>query len=450
VDQRFEDIKNVLKALNSGDLSSRVKVSGDDEAAQIGHAVNHLAETISQNNKETDILFGIAERINSAKVLEEVVDYAYASLRSVIPYDRIGFSLLEKEGQMLRARYSRADDVEIHLKDGYGAKMEGSSLQEILQTGQPRILNDLDAYLQGHPDSESTKLIRQEGIQSSLTCPLIASGQPIGFIFFSSRQKNTYQNVHVELFQLIAGQLSHIAEKSRLYERLIELNDLKNKFLGIAAHDLRSPLTVVKGNLDLWVDDLLGPITPRQRESAVKMQEYCEAMLALINDLLDVSAIESGVIELNKQRVDLSGFLQKAYGFNSLLAQAKNIEMVLDLPETLPEVDLDPERITQVLNNLLANAIKFSPEKTKVTLSAAVKDSEVEISVRDQGQGIPQEEQKKLFQFFGKTKVKPTAGEKSTGLGLAIVKRMVEAHGGSVGVSSQPGDGATFFFTLPL
>jgi len=397
VDQRFEDIKNVLKALNSGDLSARVKVSGDDDIAQVAQAVNTLADTISHNSKETNILFGIAERINSAKVLEEVVDHTYSSLRSVIPYDRIGFSLLEEEGQMLRARYSRADDVEIHLKDGYGAKMEGSSLQEILRTGQPRIINDLEAYFQQHPDSESTKLILREGIQSSLTCPLIASGQAIGFLFFSSRQKNTYQDIHVELFQRISGQLSHIAEKSRLYERLIELNDLKNKFLGIAAHDLRNPLTIVRGNLDLLADGLRGPISPGQGKSISKMQEYCEAMLALINDLQDVSAIESGVIELKKQKVDLGGFLQKAYGFNSLLAQVKDIDMVLDLPDRLGEAELDPERINQVLNNLLSNAIKFSPPHTQVVLSAALKGDEVEISVRDQGQGIPNEEQKNFF-----------------------------------------------------
>jgi len=131
--------------------------------------------------------------------------------------------------------------------------MEGSSLQKIIETGAPRILNDLSAYLLNHPESESTRRIVADGVRSSLTCPLVSQGKPIGFIFFSSESPNTFNETHVGFFMKIANKLAMIVEKGRLYQQLKELNDTKNRFLGIAAHDLRSPLAAVKGFLNLFL-----------------------------------------------------------------------------------------------------------------------------------------------------------------------------------------------------
>ena len=238
--------------------------------------------------------------------------------------------------------------------------LAGSSLAEVIASGRPRILNDLAAYLRRNPQSASTALIVEEGMAASLTCPLISRGRPFGVIFFSSRQPGAYLDEHVAVFMLIARQLAVIAEKSRLYQRLLELDDLKNKFLGIAAHDLRSPLTVIKGNLDLIDDGLLGPRTEQQHGAIVQMQRYCQSMLTLINDFLSVSAIESGNLQLRVEEVALGDFLFEVMSFHRLLAQSKQIELRLEAPADLPVVCLDPERIRQVLNNLLGNAMKFS------------------------------------------------------------------------------------------
>jgi len=155
-------------------------------------------------------------------------------------------------------------------------------------------------------------------------------------------------------------------------------------------------------------------------------------------------------LELKPQRIDLSQYLQKAVELRRPLAKAKSISLQLELPPELPEVSMDPQRIEQVLDNLVANAIKFSFADTQIILSARKTGNFVSIEVKDQGQGIPQKDLPKLFSDFGKTSVKPTSGEKSTGLGLAIVKRIVEAHKGRVGVESETGKGSTFYFTLPV
>jgi signal transduction histidine kinase len=275
-------------------------------------------------------------------------------------------------------------------------------------------------------------------------------GKPIGFMFFSSTQPDTYRDAHVELYLQIAGQLAVIVEKSRLYQQLVELDQLKNKFLGIAAHDLRSPIGVIKSHVGLFLLGYLGTIDDSQRQVLQRMDKVCENMLNLINDLLDVSAIEAGHLELKTREVNLADYVREAHAANALLAGSKEIELALDLAPDLPVMTMDPERINQVINNLITNAIKYSFPKTVITLRARVMGNEAVISVQDQGQGIPAGEVGKLFTDFGRTSVKPTGGEKSTGLGLAIVKRMVEAHGGRVWVESQVGVGSTFTFTLPI
>ena len=405
---------------------------------------------MTSREKELKTLLCITHQINTGLTVGEVLDYAYKILHVIIPYDRIGFSLLEDNDTVLRSYWVRSEAPIIKIGKDYFADMKGSSLEKVLQTREPRILNDLEAYLKDHPNSSSTRDIVEEGMRSSLTCPLIASGKPIGFLFFSSREPHKYQDAHVGLFREIAGQLALTLEKSRLYEQVVRFNNVKNKFLGMAAHDLRSPITVIKGYADLFENGTLGNLAPDQKRSIRIILQHCDKMLSLIHDLLDVSAIESGHLAMERQEIDLMVYLKENAQDGALLAKAKSIEFVLEIPKDLPKVSMDPNRIDQVINNLITNAIKFSKPKSRIVLRAVLLEGAVAISVMDQGQGIPREEISKMFQYFGRTNVLPTAGEKSTGLGLAIAKRMVEAHGGKIGVESQPGKGSTFTFTLPL
>jgi len=449
-DPRIPVYREAALAMTKGRFQVDIPIGNEDQVAQLGKALVDLRQTLEKRFSELTTLCKITEQINAGVVLDDVLNQVYETFQPIIPYDRIGLSLLENEGRQVRARWVRSESPATHLPIGYEAPLEGSSLQQIIDSGRPRILNDLEAYLEAHPQSHSTRLIVKEGVRSSLTCPLVAKGKPIGFLFFSSRERETYKDVHVGVFNQIAGQLSVIIEKGRLYQQLIELNDLKNKFLGMAAHDLRNPIAIIKGYSGLFLQDLLGAIPDSQRQLLEKIDKACETMLALINDLLDVSAIESGQLKLVAEETDLSQYLSEWHAMNRPLAAAKSIDLQLALQKPLPKVAIDPDRINQVINNLVTNAIKFSHPDTTVTLGAKAAESEVEIFVADQGQGIPQEEIPKVFKAFSRTSVKPTAGESSTGLGLAIVKKMVEAHGGRIWVESKIGAGSTFTFCLPI
>jgi len=449
-DPRLLQYREAARAMARGQFQVPIPVDGQDDVGLLGLALMDLGATLERKFEEISSLALVTERINAGLLLEEVLEKIYESFRPIIPYDRIGFGLLEEDGRILRARWARTESTTLKIHRGYAAKMEGSSLGGILQTGQPRILNDLEQYLREHPGSESTRLIIEEGMRSSLTCPLLAAGKPLGFMFFSSMKTGTYADLHVGLFMQIAGQLAMILEKSKLYQQLYELNLLKNRFLGMAVHDLRHPITVMQGYLDMLVGEILGPLPENQARVLRILQGASETMVAMVNDLLDVSAIEAGNLEIQPELVDLGSFLSEIQEESALLAKRKEQEVRLEVPGESLTVRMDPRRIHQVLTNLVTNAIKFSQANTRITLGADTTEQEVSIFVKDQGQGIPKAEIAKAFTEFGRLSVRPTAGESSTGLGLAIAKRIVEAHGGRIWVESEQGKGSTFSFAIPL
>jgi signal transduction histidine kinase len=241
--------------------------------------------------------------------------------------------------------------------------------------------------------------------------------------------------------------------KEEIEERNKELQDLnnqKNELLGIAAHDIRNPITVIKGYADLLISCLGATMTPEQLEMVAVIQKNSQFMIQLLNDLLDFSAIESGNLNLSLQNLDLVAVIRENITVNRLISNQKKISLTLRAENNLPLVLFDKLKIQQVLNNLISNAIKYSFPDSEIVISVFKKDKSVVVSISDRGQGIPQNELEKLFKPFQKTSVKSTGGEKSTGLGLMIVKKIITGHHGEIWVESQEGKGSTFNFSLPF
>lgn len=226
--------------------------------------------------------------------------------------------------------------------------------------------------------------------------------------------------------------------------------DLKNHFLGIASHDLRNPLGVIMGFSEILIDDLKANASEDTIEMLESIMTSSEFMLKLLNDLLDVSALESGKMKLEIVKTDFLGLIKKIIEFNNVLSNKKNISIELCCAKNIPEVMIDTGKIEQVLNNLISNALKFSHAGTKISINISVKENNVIVGVTDEGPGIPKAEIEKLFKDFEKTTVQSTGGEKSTGLGLSIVKKLIIAHKGQIWVESELGKGSTFFFSLPV
>jgi signal transduction histidine kinase/HAMP domain-containing protein len=411
---------------------------------------SRLYQELENKFNEIKVLDSLTKKINAGLTLEDVLNHVFESFRAIIPYDRIGVAFLVDNGKTVEHSWTRTDAKEIKLENGYSVKLEETSLNIIVKKGKARIIQNMKEYLRVQPQSESTKLMVEEGMLSSLTCPLIALGKPIGFMFFSSFEVNAYSDVHVELFMQIAGELAVTVEKSRLYQELVELNELKNGFLGMAAHDLRNPNVLIRLYLNQLVE-ALGDINENQNVWITKIQKTSNSMMALINDFLDISIVEADKLQLDVKPVKFNALLKSNYKDNKFITEEKSITLKLDIEKELPIVDVDSDRINQVINNLITNAMKYSVTNTEIILSARVIDKEAVVSVIDQGQGIHQDDLNKLFKMFGKARGRPTAGEKATGLGLVICKHIVDAHGGRIWVESEGiGKGSTFKFTLPL
>ena len=233
-------------------------------------------------------------------------------------------------------------------------------------------------------------------------------------------------------------------------DQLRELNNQKNEFLGMAAHDLRNPIAVIQNTSLILSRYSSENLSEKQQEFLRKIHDTSKFMLELLNNLLDISKIEAGKLELEITKNNYPNFLEKTIEFNRFFATEKSISMDLVLSNEIPPIGFDQNKIEQVLNNLISNAIKYSHPHTTITIEVLKEKAFVVTNVIDQGQGIPQDELPHVFKAFQKTSTKPTAGEKSTGLGLAIVKKIVEGHQGEIGVESEVGKGSTFFFKLPL
>lgn len=264
-------------------------------------------------------------------------------------------------------------------------------------------------------------------------------------------REQTERDLHLydELSRLNNELATAQRELAKKNVELARLNEQKNQFLGIAAHDLRNPLEVILTYSEFLLEDA-SELSEEQIEFISKIYSSSAFMLNLVNDFLDYSKIEAGRLDLALSKVDLKKFVRRVVERNRILAEKKQARLVLSLPDELPEIFLDESKIEQVLNNLIGNALKFSPTGGTIEIAADRNEKEVFLSVRDDGPGIAPEEAETLFSPFVKGKNKTTGGEKSSGLGLAIVKKIVEGHGGGIALETEPEKGAAFRVSLPL
>jgi len=329
--------------------------------------------------------------------------------------------------------YQLGFDLEDPLKylNFAGARIDGH-LWVIGATNSSEAMQYLD-YLQ-QINNEQANQIRQ----------LIKSNQ-VSITAKHDSDSRTYE----ELSHLNNELVNLQRELTRKNAELERLNQLKNEFLGMAAHDLRSPLAIVMSYAEFLLQEKDDVLALEHREFLEIIYNSSEFMLRLIEDLLDVSQIESGNLKLQSEWVDLVELTSKNLYLNNILAARKGVTCVL-YEDTKPVmVDCDVRKMEQVLNNLIGNAVKFSHAGSEVSVRITASSGMVCLTVSDKGTGISPEHLDKIFQPFVKGLKKGTSGESSTGLGLYIVKKIIEGHNGFIEAESEPGVGSTFRVFLP-
>jgi len=296
--------------------------------------------------------------------------------------------------------------------------------------------------------------IRKDGtrfpVEISLSPSESAEGFRVTAIIRDTTERRTAEErlrkVREEYTQRLAETNAELEMTNRELERA---NRLKSEFLASMSHELRTPLHTIIGFSELLSEELEGPLNEKQKRFVQHIHTDSLHLLELINDVLDISKIEADRLELRPEAFDLTALVAESLASVRSLADAKShkLETALDVPTAL---EADRLRIKQVLVNLLSNAIKFTPEGGRIRLEARMQKSFVVVSVTDTGVGIPPEEHESIFDKFHQVGATTKGVREGTGLGLAITKRLVEQHGGSISVQSQPQQGSTFLFTLPL
>jgi two-component system sensor histidine kinase/response regulator len=241
-----------------------------------------------------------------------------------------------------------------------------------------------------------------------------------------------------------------VEQQKDLVEQLSKANSAKDRFLGMCAHDLRNPLSSIRGLAELMDENALGVLTAEQKEIVQTIHGASTSMLQLVNELLDVATIEAGHLKLEKSPVSIVEIVERSVHLSNIEAAKKNTRIELVKISFDPIVDVDRNKFRQVVDNLINNAVKYSPRGSIVTVLIHANETQAGFAVRDSGPGIPENERHKLFKDYGRLSTQPTGGEKSTGLGLAICRKIVEAHDGTIGVENVPGRGAEFIVSLPL
>ncbi|MBU1101609.1 MAG: hybrid sensor histidine kinase/response regulator [Bacteroidetes bacterium] len=264
---------------------------------------------------------------------------------------------------------------------------------------------------------------------------------------------STYESAiqkNLELSEANKQLVSMHREMAIKNSELEKLNEEKGKFLRMAAHDIRNPVAAILSSSEFLLEMIENRIDESEQEYLTMITKSGEYVLRLLNELLDLEVIESGNLELNYQDIDFVNLAQRSIDLNQMVADNKSIKIYLNPPDEPVITRIDSTKIDQVLNNLISNAIKYSHPEHDINVDISLEGNGVLVAIRDNGQGIPENEQHKLFKPFGKTSVRGTDGEESTGLGLSIAKKIIENHNGRVWFESEVKKGSTFYFTLPL
>jgi signal transduction histidine kinase len=317
------------------------------------------------------------------------------------------------------------------------AQVEGRPLEELV----------------GTPPSERVRQALATGEDgNALEVPWVVPGAPTMYLDVAYVPMHTPDHqvggvllLAVDVTARVAGQHDAAAR----IKALEDLDRLKTNFINAASHELRTPLSAILGFAEFLEDELGGPLTPQQREFVAEIQAGTRRLQRLVDDLLDFARVEAGSFQLVLRPADLVELVREEASSLRPQARDKQIEVALQLPAGPLRLPMDAMRVGQVLLNILNNALKFTPPRGRVRVEVTEDAHEVTVSVQDSGIGISSEHLPRLFQKFYQVDPSTTRSHGGAGLGLAISKAIVEAHGGKIGVLSQPGHGSTFWFCLP-
>ena len=410
ITMHLEQLRRSAEQIERGDYSARVVPSYEDEFADLARAFNHMADVL-------------AARENVLREQNQTLASVNHRFEAVLNAANDGIAMLDTDGcfVLVNRRFGELLGTRAPLL-----------LHHTLEEARPLLIEKLSHRLAALAPTE-TRAVSEE---------IIALDEPDRRFL----QFYTAPVAGVDGSEVI-GRIIALRDITR--ER--ELDKMKTDFISVVSHELRTPLTSIKGYTDLLLSGAAGDNSEIQAEFLGIIQLSTTRLSNLINDILDISRIESGTLKIKHEPIDYRHLVADTLRLMKAAADAKDVSMDAALPETIPPVRGDADKVTQVLTNLVSNAIKYTPEGGWVKVSLEVTgDTSVTTCVADSGIGVAPEDQPKLFQKFFRADNSSTREAGGTGLGLVIAKTLIELMGGTIWLESEPNRGSKFYFTLPL
>jgi signal transduction histidine kinase len=457
--------------IGSGDLSQRISIKTGDELESLANQFNDMAgrlqesytdlekkvelrtHELAQSVAELRALGEVSQAVNSTLDLEAVlntivskaVQLSNTDAGAIYDYDdtRSEFGL--------RSTYGMDADLiaaikERHIRIGDAGIGEAAAQRAPLQIADVR----------DQPPSELLDVIVRAGFRAVLIVPLLGAERIVGALVVRRKRPGEFSKQTIDLLQTFAAQSVLAIQNARLFHeiedkssQLAVASQHKSQFLANMSHELRTPLNAILGYTELILDNIYGETPAKMRGVLDRVQRNGKHLLGLINDVLDLSKIEAGQLTLSLSDYSLKSVIHTVFSAVEPLAGEKQITLKIDIAPELPQGHGDERRLTQVLLNLVGNAIKFT-DIGEVSIKGSSANGSFQVAVRDTGPGISTTDQAKLFQEFQQADNSITKKKGGTGLGLAISRRIIELHGGRIWVESSPGQGSTFAFTLPV
>jgi signal transduction histidine kinase len=434
----------VLIALLVGWLVQRLAeqtlsaVTRAEEAESLRDELGRRADLLDAANR-------CARALSSSLDLDEAFGAFIRELRGLVPFARVAIVLVEgDQSRVIAAAGAHAEDVE---PPGATSTMERNLLADLVAGGQTIYRRDMS-----RPEYAEEEWMVRIGLRCRVAAPLLVGARVIGMLSLSRSEPEAFSTHEIELVTLLGRLAASAVQNIRAYdserrtvEELRRLSALRADFVSLVSHEMRSPMAAVIGAART-LEQRWRELTPEQREAFLGLiADETTRLAALIGDVLDTSRIDAGTFSYRFADIDVSSLVHEAVASASLAQD--EVPLVVEVRPDLPIVRGDTERLRQVLGNLIDNAVKYSPSGSSVEVRAASHDHVVIVSVHDRGPGIALDDQRLIFEKFGR--VSSGNSKPGTGLGLYIARSIAEAHGGSLDVASSPGRGATFTLRLP-